>query len=251
MSRLLRRRVLAALGLLVLAASCTTPYPGYRHEGVDPDERLSALLYPDGAPQDRSDETPEERERRQREERRAAGKQLADPGRTLAELRALHLEHPGHVPTLFALAVLEREQGSPERASGYLDGLFDLQPVHPEAAILRSRIAIDEGNLPASRRVLEQQIRYTPDHAGLHEALSATAYLEGGLDEARRELELARRLGAPYWRVAFHQGLIEEAAGNRTQAIKAYEVALLERPDFPAAASRLAGLRAIFGDVVR
>lgn len=232
----------ASLLVALACAGCTTPFPGYRHEGEGPNERLLDVL--DGYEESRQ-------EFRTEEEKRGLGAELVDPGRSLADLRALNLEYPGHVPTLFALAMLEFRRGQSEVAAGYLDALFDVEPVHPEAGILRSRLAIDDGNLVASRRVLEQQIRYTPDHFGLREALSATAYLSGDFDSAREELELARRLGAPYWRVAFHMGLIEEGAGNRTQAMKAYEVALLERPDFPEAQSRLDGLRAIFGDVVR
>ena len=235
---------LRAFGLLLLlgTAACTTPFPGYRHEGEGPDERLTRIM---------EQHEVESTEYRTQEEKRALGPRLVDPSRALNELRKLHLEYPSHVPSLFALAVLEYEAGAKARASGYLDNLFEVEPVHPEAGILRSRMAIADGNLPASRRILEQQLRYTPDHAALHEALSATAYLEGDLEEARTEVELARRLGAPGWRVAFNLGLIEEADGNRIQAMKDYEVALSERPDFPEASSRLAGLQALFGDVIR
>ena len=233
---------IACLLLLLGTASCTTPFPGYRHEGEGPDERLAQIM---------EQHEVESTEYRTQEEKRALGSRLVDPSRALDELRKLSLEYPAHAPTLFALAVLEYEAGARARASGYLDSLFEVEPVHPEAGILRSRMAIADGNLPASRRVLEQQIRYTPDHPALHEALSATAYLEGDLESARTELELARRLGAPGWRVAFNLGLIEEADGNRIQAMKDYEVALAERPDFPEASSRLAGLQATFGDVVR
>ncbi len=242
MKRLSLSRFAMALCLLSLAAACTTPFPGYRHEGEGPDERLLDLLDQhevDGV------------EYKSKEDKRALGADLVDPARTLNELRRLNAEYPNHTATLFALAVLEYESGVRERASAYLDTLLDISPVHPEAGMMRSRLAISDGNLPAARRVLEQQIRYTPDHFGLREALSAAAYLAKDLEGARSELEIARRLGAPYWRVAFNLGLIEEAAGNRIQAMKDYEVALLERPDFPAATSRLAGLRAQFGDVAR
>jgi tetratricopeptide (TPR) repeat protein len=234
-------RLTVALCLLFVSA-CTTPFPGYRHEGEGPDERLLDLM-------DMREQ--EAREFKTDDEKKELGAQLVDPARTMNELRKLHLEYPTHVPTLFAIALLEHESGARERSSGFLDAIFSVEAVHPEAGILRSRMAIEDGNLPAARRVLEQQINYTPDHFGLREAMSATAFLDGDLERARSEIEMARRLGAPQWRVAFNLGLIEEADGNRIQAMKDYEVALLERPEFPEAASRLAGLRALFGDVVR
>ena len=236
----LRRCTGAALmGLALLASSCTAPMGDYRDAARGPDERLLELVECYGV------------ERDARATRMKEGGAPLQTGLIRNELRRLHLEYPTHAATLFTLATLTYEEGGPERAAAYLDDLFAVQPAHPEGGVLRSRIAISEGNLPAARRVLEQQIRYTPDHAGLREALGSTAYMAGELDEARRELEMARRLGAPTWRVAYNLGLIEEASGNQTLAMERYEVAIAENPDFHPATSRLMGLRALFGDVVR
>ncbi len=228
----------ALLAVVLLVGACQTAVPGYRHEGQGPDERLLALVDAfearDAALGGDGDPT-----------------ELVDSGRLNNELRRLHLEFPSHAPTLFLLATVTLEEGRPERAAAYLDDLFRTQPAHPEAGLLRSRLAISDGNLNAARRVLEQQIRYTPDHAGLREALGSVAYLEGDLDSARVDVEMARRLGAPTWRVAYNLGLIEEAAGNHTLAMERYEIAIRLRSDFAPAVSRLAGLQAEFGDVVR
>lgn len=233
----LRRLALGAL-LALGAAGCTTPFPGYRHEDVGPDQRLLAIVD-------------------QLEEQKATGgapiesNGVVDGQRLYNELRRLSLDYPGHAPTLYVLASETYEMGRQERAAAYLDDLFDVQPVHPEGGVLRARLAIGEGNLTKAQRVLEQQIRYTPDHSGLREALGSVLYMDGDLEAARIELERARRLGAPVWRVAFNLGLIEEAAGNHTLAMERYQVSLRLKEDFRPAASRLAGLEAQFGEVER
>ncbi len=232
--------------LLLLAAfaatslACSSPAPGYRHEGQGPDQRLLDLVERYHVLQDPS-----------RPRDRAEEQLLVDGQRVLNELRRLHNDYPGHVATLYTLASVTYDQGGRERASGYLDALFAIQAAHPEAGVLRSRIAIDEGNLPAAKRVLERQLRFRPDHAGLWEASSAAAYLDHDLTGAREALEMALRLGAPEWRVAFNQGLIEEADENPSEARKRYEAALSENPEYQPAASRLAGLRAAGGEKVR
>ena len=236
---------LLLLGMLVGfgALACTTPYPGYRHEGMGPDERLLDLVD--------AHQANVARHAAMGPRKTDEDYLLVDSGRVMNELRRLHLEFPTHVPTLFTLASFAYGSGQSARAGGYLDTLFDIQPVHPEAGILRSRIALDEGNLAAARRVLDQQVRYTPDHAGLREAASCVAYLDHDLEQARTELVMARRLGAPPDRVAFNLGLIEEGVGNTAEAIQNYEVALSHNPEFAQAKSRLAGLRALSGDVLR
>lgn len=224
--------------LAALAASCSTPFEGYRQEQRGADERLAELV---ALMDDQS------------EQGGAPGGEhdLADSGRLLNELRRLNQDYPAHAPTLFALATKTYEAGQRERADAYLDQIFDLEPVHPEAGVLRAQLALRDGNLSAARRVLEQQIRYTPDHPGLREAHGSVLYFAGELEPARVELERARRLGAPPWRVAFNLGLIEEADGNVTLAMERYQVATRLNTDFRPAASRLAGLEAEFGDVVR
>jgi tetratricopeptide (TPR) repeat protein len=237
--KVFQTRLTVGLTLLALGVgACRTPMPGYRHEGQGPDERLLDLVTLLDA---------------QREANGGGGDpvDLVDGGRIQNELRRLHLEYPGHVPTLYVLADLVFREGRKERAAAYLDDLFAVQWAHPEAGILRAQIAICEGNLPAATRVLERQIRLNPDHPGLREALSSTHFMAGRYDEARTTMERARRLGAPVWRVAFNLGLIEESSGNHTLAMQRYEVAFAENPDFPPALARYIGLRAEFGEVVR
>ena len=148
-----------------------------------------------------------------------------------------------HVPTMMANAVLAYDEGRPVIAQQLLDQILSQARAHPDAAVLRSQIAIEEGNLPFARRLLEQHLKLVPDHAGLHEAYGALLYLVGQMTDARRQLETARALGAPGWRVAYHLGLVAEALGFPGEAEKHYAEALEGNPGWPPAQSRLRALR--------
>ena len=157
------------------------------------------------------------------------------------EIERLAVVCPGHVPTLMANAVIAYDEHRPAKAQQFLDQILAQPRSYPDAAVLRARIAIEEGNLPFARRLLEQQIRLAPDHAGLHETYAATLYLERQLPEARRELTTAGALGAPRWRIAYHLGLVEEASGRLDEARRYYAEALEANPAWAPARSRLNG----------
>jgi tetratricopeptide (TPR) repeat protein len=144
-------------------------------------------------------------------------------------------------------AVLAYDEKQFVKSQQLLDSLFSLRAVHPEAAVLRARLALDEGNTPFALRYLEQQIQLSPDHAGLRELHASTLYSVGRLDDARASLTVAERLGAPNWRIAYGRGLIEESAGNSAEARVYYEAALRARPGWGPAEARLRALNAASG----
>ena len=166
--------------------------------------------------------------------------------RSCAELRRnverLALLCPGHGPTKMVNAVLAYDAGETAKAQQFLDDLFERPHSDPDAAMLRARIAIDEGNVRFAQRFTEEQIRLAPDHAGLRELHAAALFLRRDFLGAQRDLVSARNLGAPDWRVAYHLGLIEEALGQPELARQRYVEALQTRPDWPAARARLAAL---------
>ncbi len=171
------------------------------------------------------------------------GQPERDCGRIQLGLRQLAAEFPSDASVLLANAVVSYEVGYPTRAQSYLDAALTVDPAYPEAAILRSRIAIEEGNLPFARRLLRESIELSPDHAGLREALASVAYLAGDFPSARKQLLAAERLGAPPWRIAYHRGLVAEAVGDPTAAAAHYRRSLEERPDYERARARLAGIQ--------
>ena len=147
-----------------------------------------------------------------------------------------------HEPTLFANAVLAYDVRRPADSQQYLDLVLSKPGAHPDAAVLRAQIATEEGNLPFARRLLEQQGRLAPDHAGLHEALGGALYFLREWETATRELTAAGRLGSPRWRIAYHLGLVEEAQGHLDNARRLYTESLQGNPAWAVARSRLAGL---------
>lgn len=226
--------LLAASFALALTPGCTTSSFGHRSRECDPDKELARL-------RDEYDEC-------RKEHHESDNHLIVDCDRAAIAIERLSLDFPTHVPTLMTVAVISYyDKHEVTKAERYLDALFSVEPTHPEAAILRSRISIDQGNLPAAKRLLEMQISYAPDHAGLREAHSSVLYMAHDLDGARAEISAAEKLGAPAWRVAFNRGLIAEEAGQNAEAAQLYEAALTSNPDFKPARSRLAGMKSGLG----
>ena len=231
---MLNRRLWVACTVSVASMACVkTGSPLAHQQCVDPDARLAAVLQP-------------------LESARATGCVIGNEcDRLQREMARLTVICAGHAPTLMANAVLAYDDHRPAESQQYLDEILAQPRSYPDAAALRARIAIEEGNLPFARRLLEQHIRLVPDHAGLHETYAAALYLDGKMPQAIDELSMAAALGAPAWRVAYHRGLIEEASGRLAEASRFYSEALQGNPSWTAAESRLKALRARDGGSAR
>lgn len=227
-----RRLLSFAAAVWMTGAACAQRSPLLRQECHDPDAQLAAVLRPYEAL--RAQGCGPDTLRRGRSECE----------RLQAEIERLMVICPAHAPTLMANAVIAYDEGRPVDAQQLLDVVLSQPRPYPDAAVLRARIAIDEGNVPFARRLAEQQIRLVPDHAGLHEVHAAALYLDARFSEAQAELATAGALGAPRWRIAYHLGLIEEAAGRTAEASRLYAEALEGNPGWGPAQSRLNGLKA-------
>jgi len=159
-----------------------------------------------------------------------------------AEIRRLSVDCPGLPEVLMANALLAFEARDLVRAQQLLDQLFSLPATYPEAAVLRGRIALEQGNLPFALRFLDQQIRQMGDSGELRETYASALFLSRRYQEALVQLEVAQRLGSPEWRLAYSRGLIEEALGRFPQAKERYEEALRGKPGWKVAESRLRAL---------
>lgn len=169
-------------------------------------------------------------------------KQVPSRGAIRAQAESLLFRYPRHVPTLLFTSVLAYEAGAPHEAEKRLDDLLVLEPSHPEAAVLRARIALEDGNSAFATRLLADQIQMRPDHAGLREADAAAHFVTGDLGAAAQSLEVAKHLGAPSWRVAYHQGVLSEAEGDESTARAHFEEALAAKPEWDLPRQRLDGL---------
>jgi len=233
MRRIVPRRTaaVALAGCALAAAACKTISPLVRQECDNADAQLARVWQPLEALRAKGCDAVDERG-------------TSECGRLRRELERLAVICPGHAPTLMANAVVAYDEHQAVKAQQLLDQILSQQRTFPDAAALRARIAIEEGNLPYARRMLEQQIKLAPDHAGLHETYGAALYLGGQLLEARHELTTAAALGAPRWRIAYHLGLVEEAAGRLDEARRYYSEALEGNPGWAPAEARLKALRA-------
>jgi tetratricopeptide (TPR) repeat protein len=215
---------------LLAAVACASNPPVVRQQCNNPDAQLAELLQP-------------------YEELRVKGCPIvagvgSECDRLRLEIARLAVICPTHAPTLMANAVIAYDDRRPADAQQYLDQILSQPRSFPDAAVLRGQIAIEEGNIPFALRMLDQQIKLAPDQAGLHETYAAALYVDGQLASSRTELAVAQALGAPRWRIAYHLGLIEEASGNRAEAVRDYTEAVSGNPNFPPAAARLKGLQA-------
>jgi len=228
---MIRNSTIAA-ACIVMTAACATD-PVLRQQCYNPDAQLARLLKP-------------------YEELRAKDCTLdgsAERGgtecaRLEGEIVRLGVVCSTHAPTLMANAVIAYDENRPAESQQMLDVILAQPRGYPDAAVLRGRIAIEQGNVQFAQRLLGQQIKLVPDHSGLHETYAAALYLDGKMAEARGELTLAGLLGAPRWRIAYHLGLIEEALGLGAEAGKLYAEALQGNPGWAPADSRLKALRA-------
>ena len=141
-----------------------------------------------------------------------------------------------------ATALLAFSQRNLVRTQQLLDELAGLGVSLPEASELRARIALEQGNAQFALRFLDSQIRLHGDHPGLRETYASALFVTNRWDEAQAQLAVARQLGAPVWRIAYGEGLIEESKGNFASAKSWYEQALQQRPKWTPAESRLRAL---------
>jgi tetratricopeptide (TPR) repeat protein len=230
------KRLGAAVAACLTAGACASTSPLVRQQCFNPEAQLASVLVPFEAARARGCD--------------AAALQsgkvdgVSECDTLQREIERLALVCQGHAPTLMANAVIAYDQQRPAISQQYLDEILAQPRPYPDAAALRARIAIEEGNVPFAQRLLEQQITLVPDHAGLHETLASALYLDGKLSEARAELTLAGALGAPRWRIAYHLGLIEEGQGRPVEAARLYDEALKGNPGWVQAESRLRAIRA-------
>jgi predicted Zn-dependent protease len=220
-----------SIACLLLTTACAST-PLVRQQCYNPDAQLAAVLPPLEALEAKGCDPS------------AVEGRASECERLKQDIARLSVVCPGHAPTLMANAVILYDDHRPAESQALLDIILSQPRTYPDAAVLRSQIAMEEGNVPFARRLLEQEIKLVPDHAGLHETYAAALYLDGRMPESRSELTTAGALGAPRWRIAYHLGLIEEAAGRRDEASKLYAEALAGNPGWAPAESRLKALRA-------
>lgn len=241
--------------LPLLAASCISNKLGFREQCCDPDIRLEKLLHAYERSQEPGGPWCACYEDLDECDWIAEGWECGDDAHVIVDCDRIRnqierhsFEFPRHLPGLLANAVISYDERDRVKAQRYLDQLFRLEPAHAEAAVMKSRLVLEEGNLPAAKRLVSEQIQLAPDHAGLREAHANILFLEARYDLAREEMRIAEQLGAPPARMAFNLGLIAETQGDLDGAFALYTAALELEPEMGRASSRLKGVNASRSD---
>lgn len=159
--------------------------------------------------------------------------------RLARQIERMFTQYPRDRRVLMANAWLYYARGDYETAAFVLDQLLTQPGSFVEATIMRVNISVTQGNFTRARSLLRQQIQSAPASAGLYEALASVDYLTGDYIAAKQQLRRAGMLGAPGWRVNYHQGLVLEATGNQAAACQAYAAALRGRPSLGSALARM------------
>jgi Flp pilus assembly protein TadD len=104
---------------------------------------------------------------------------ISDCERLSNDLGALSMTYPQHQQIGFTAAIVYHQIGRDVDSQMVLDRLLSQQQPVSEVAILRSKLAMQEGNINLARTVLQRQVQLQPDHPELHATLAASYYLEG------------------------------------------------------------------------
>lgn len=160
--------------------------------------------------------------------------------RSLARaLESLTLEFPRAPDILVTTAFVQYQLGRTLDSQFTLDQALSLAQPMPEAGVLRSRIALNDGNFTLARDIVARQLRLVPDYAPLYESEAAGYFLQGRYEKALASLHQAEMLGTPSWRIEFHRGLVHQAMGHPLVACSHYSKVLNEYPKHRATKARL------------
>ena len=77
------------------------------------------------------------------------------------------------------------KKGNPSKPLQRLNAIFERVKVHPQAATLRARIALEEGNASFALTFVKQHLELSPAHAPLREMYAAALFLSDDLMKPR------------------------------------------------------------------
>lgn len=170
------------------------------------------------------------------------GQQLRSRAMVRRQVGNLAFRHPDHVPTRTLAGIMAYEAGDPIEATRHLDHVLRQAPRSPDVAVLRARIALEQGSTAYATGLLQDQIRLSPSHAGLREAQASAYFMTDDFSAASAALSAAEGLGSPSERIAYNRGLIHEQEGRTAAAIEMYKKAVELAPGWSMPSERLAGL---------
>lgn len=139
-----------------------------------------------------------------------------------SHLERLALLSPNHVPTLMTAAVIAYQSEDAPRTQRYLDWVLGIDPRNVEAAVLRIRLLVEQGNLSRAKSFTEEFLQIAPEQPQVWESYAAVLYMQEDYAGARQALENGMALTDGEDCVQYHLGLIAEAQEQWTAAREHY-----------------------------
>ncbi len=103
------------------------------------------------------------------------------------------------------------------------------------------RLALQARRFPRARAQAEQLLALEPREPEHHFLAGLVAARDGRLDDARRHYgDAVNAAGGSYAEAFFNLGMLERDAGHLEDAVRAYETAIAQRPDYTTAQNNLA-----------
>jgi tetratricopeptide (TPR) repeat protein len=227
---------LSAILLVLGLSGCSV----FNHEPIpdlgDPNVRLEAIL----------DELYDARakERGEIDEEHPDYDDIRPTAVVLRDLETLSFDFPDHPGVRYACGAAAYATGNKRQAEAHLDAALSANPRLTEAAALRARLSIEEGNYPRAQRLVSDGLLLAPDSADLVLLRAQLQDLAGDAQGALVSIDLAQRLGTEEWRADYHRALVYENLGLVGEAEAALRRSLEAQPDFAQARARLNRLEA-------
>lgn len=168
--------------------------------------------------------------------------QTMDCARLLVELDRLVAEFPSNRRILVANAIFSYKAQRTEIAQLMLDRALAQGGSQAEAAILRARIALEQGNVTGAIQLLERQLMLAPGNLDLRSALASAYYASGEYERARNLLLSVGMKSHNPPEHHYHLGLLAEGEEDWATACAHYRQALGFESDFIPARARIIGL---------
>jgi tetratricopeptide (TPR) repeat protein len=181
-----------------------------------------------------------------------------------AELKAILAVTPKDAEAMYQLGELEQSVGNAKRAEAYYRKAYETNPANPQSLLALAQLAIAQEQPDRALKIIQAEIRKSPERLDLHLALAATgqrirrlevatpelewlatkvqpnsiqyaevearlaecSLLRKDLQSALTQIEIAHKLQPDNPLVLHNLGLIYDSLGRRKEASQAYEASL-------------------------
>jgi tetratricopeptide (TPR) repeat protein len=148
-----------------------------------------------------------------------------------ARLAASLKSAPRDPRALLSLALISRAEGRVDETAAYLSEALRWTSGDADACYAAAALFSEQGDAAEAARLASAAIEAMPTHAGARGLLASLYYESGELDAARAVLDGSLRYDRSDPQAWFLLGLVESAAGNRSEAEYALSTLASLRPD--------------------